>query len=269
MTVAGRLSVVTLSYNQAPYLERALRSVLDQPGVDLEYIVVDAGSTDGSREIIERYRPRLSHVVLEPDAGPADGLNKGLARATGEVFYYLNSDDEVAPGAFAEALAALAERPGAAAVYGNGWLIDPQGRRLRPLYSARRPSARNYARGIDVFVQQATFLRTQALRSVGGFPVENRVSWDGEVMFELLRQGFAIERVWRFWGLFRWYPETISASGRLAEQARIHHARMAATLPPPGPAEGLAARAAYLRSRATDWRQLAHRAGFALGRAGG
>src|SRR4051794_19097336 len=73
-----RISIVTISFNQAAFLERALESVLRQTHPDVEYIVVDPGSTDGSREIIERYRPRLAAVALEPDSGPADGMNRGF-----------------------------------------------------------------------------------------------------------------------------------------------------------------------------------------------
>ena len=87
-----KISVVTISYNQAHYLERCLDSVLSQDGVELEYIVVDAYSSDGSREILERYRDRLSTLIVEKDNGPPDGLNKGFSHATGDIFYYLNSD---------------------------------------------------------------------------------------------------------------------------------------------------------------------------------
>jgi len=93
-----KFSIVTISYNQAQFLEKAILSVLNQEGVGLEYIVVDPGSTDGSREIIERYRDRFGHVVFEKDHGPADGLNKGFQYATGDVYGYLNSDDVLLPG---------------------------------------------------------------------------------------------------------------------------------------------------------------------------
>ena len=81
-----KFSIVTISYNQAQFLEQAIRSVIEQDYPDVEYIVVDPGSTDGSREIIERYRDRIDRIIFEPDKGPADGLNKGFAQATGDVF---------------------------------------------------------------------------------------------------------------------------------------------------------------------------------------
>lgn len=99
-----RLTIVTPSLDQAQYLERAMRSVLEQGYPDLEYIVMDGGSTDGSVEILRRYADRLAYWVSEPDAGQAWAINRGIERATGDVIAYINSDDYYLPGAFAAAL---------------------------------------------------------------------------------------------------------------------------------------------------------------------
>lgn len=96
-----RISVVIVSFNQAAFLEAAIRSVVSQNYADLEIIIVDGGSTDGSIEIIETYRSHFAHVIIEPDEGQSDALNKGLARATGEVMNWLCSDDLLEPGALA------------------------------------------------------------------------------------------------------------------------------------------------------------------------
>jgi glycosyltransferase involved in cell wall biosynthesis len=98
------LTVITPSFNQAQYLERTLRSVLDQEYPDLEYIVMDGGSTDGSVEILERYDDRLTYWVSEPDEGQSWAINRGIERATGDVIAYINSDDYYVPGAFEAAL---------------------------------------------------------------------------------------------------------------------------------------------------------------------
>ena len=94
-----KFSVVTISFNQRQYLMEALTSVLAQDYPAIEYIVVDPGSTDGSRELIESFRSRLDRVIFEPDQGAAEGLNKGFQQASGDIFGFLNSDDVLLPGA--------------------------------------------------------------------------------------------------------------------------------------------------------------------------
>jgi hypothetical protein len=94
-----KISVVMVSFNQAAFLEEGLRSVLNQNYPNLEFLVVDGQSKDGSIDILERYRPRLDFLLVEPDRGQADGLNKGFARATGDILTWVNSDDLLEPGA--------------------------------------------------------------------------------------------------------------------------------------------------------------------------
>lgn len=97
MTPLPRISIVTPSFNQARFLERTLRSVLDQGYPNLEYVVIDGGSTDGSVDIIRKYEDRLAYWVSEPDGGHADALNKGFARTSGEIMGWINSDDILFP----------------------------------------------------------------------------------------------------------------------------------------------------------------------------
>jgi hypothetical protein len=94
-----KISVVMVSFNQAAFLEEGLRSVLDQGYPDLEFLVVDGMSTDGSIDILERYRDRVGMLLIEKDKGQSDGLNKGFARATGDIVTWVNSDDLLEPGA--------------------------------------------------------------------------------------------------------------------------------------------------------------------------
>ncbi len=117
-TAWPRISVVTISYNQHDYLEQCLNSVLNQSYPNLEYIVIDANSTDGSIDILRRYEPRFTHLVIEPDEGQSDGLNKGFSLASGDILTWVNSDDMLAPLALKRAALAFG-RSGADLVAGT------------------------------------------------------------------------------------------------------------------------------------------------------
>jgi glycosyltransferase involved in cell wall biosynthesis len=133
-----RLTVITPSFNQARYLERTLRSVLDQEYPDLEYIVMDGGSTDDSVDILRRYDDRLSFWVSQPDEGQSWAINRGIERATGDVVAYINSDDYYLPGAF-EAALPLFEEPTVRWVAGGTEYREADGT-LETLWLPRRPS---------------------------------------------------------------------------------------------------------------------------------
>jgi glycosyltransferase involved in cell wall biosynthesis len=98
-STAPRISIVTPSYNQGPFIEETIRSILLQGYPDLEYMIIDGGSTDGTPEIVSKYAQWISYSVSEPDRGQAHALNKGISRITGQVFGWINSDDFLAPGA--------------------------------------------------------------------------------------------------------------------------------------------------------------------------
>ena len=136
---APRLTVITPSYNQAQYLEATIRSVLEQGYPNLDYWVMDGGSTDGSRAIIERYAHRLSGWACEKDGGQADAILKGLASARGEWFVWINSDDLLAPGALATVARHVA---GADVVAGTTRYFDDAGER------GSRPSRRRSAESL-------------------------------------------------------------------------------------------------------------------------
>lgn len=149
-----RISIITPSFNQAQYLRQTIESVLSQGYPNLEYIVIDGGSTDGSVEIIQEYESRLAYWVSEPDRGQCDAINKGFARATGDVMAWLNSDDMYLPAILGKVVSLIPDVSTPALVYGgalefiqdepHGWASLPQAfsrKRLRQLDYIVQPSA--------------------------------------------------------------------------------------------------------------------------------
>jgi glycosyltransferase involved in cell wall biosynthesis len=122
-----KLSVVTPSFNQAGFIEETIRSVLLQDYPNIEYIVIDGGSTDGSVDIIKKYEKWLDYWVSEPDNGQSHAINKGWNQSSGEILAWLNSDDVYQPGAFSQAAAYLNKHQTVGMVYGDCDMIDQTG----------------------------------------------------------------------------------------------------------------------------------------------
>jgi glycosyltransferase involved in cell wall biosynthesis len=226
-TISPVISIVTLSFNQARYLEAALESIVGQDYAGLDYIVVDPGSTDGSRAILERWRDRIDTLILDPDNGPADGLNKGFAAARGDIFGYINADDLLQPGALAAVARHLAGRPEVDAILGRGILIDAEGQQRRRMRTSRVSMA-DFGHGAMTFVQQGHFFRRTAFQRAGGFNRANRTSWDAELLVDMAVAGARMVTVPETLGAFRLYGDTITGSGRLAEAMARDLARIKA-----------------------------------------
>ena len=220
-----KFACVTLSFNQGNFLSETIQSIINQ-GQEIDYLVYDPGSKDQSREIIRNFESDSvrAHFV-EGDDGPADGLNKGIDLVNGDIFYYLNADDRVLPGAFQFVRRYFKDHPDCDVLHGSINLINEEGRMFRTL-PAMKFSPRGYALGYSFVYQQATFIRKKKI-PINAFNVDNKVSWDGELIVDLALSGASIHQTQMILGDFRIYPASITGSGRLKELAENEHKRIA------------------------------------------
>lgn len=214
MTERLKISVVTPSLDQGRFIERTIRSVLDQRGdFELEYLIFDGGSRDSTREVLARYADRV-RVVVEPDTGQANAINKGLRAATGDVVGWVNSDDLLLPGALARVAEAFRSRPDLVWLHGRCEIIDEEDRPIRRwvgAYKDRR--SRRYSRDallVENFVSQMTvFWRRSVHERIGYLDETLRYAFDFDLWMRLSALGdplFVDEKL----AAFRWYTRSKS-----------------------------------------------------------
>jgi glycosyltransferase involved in cell wall biosynthesis len=217
------VSIVTPSFNQAAYLEATIQSVLAQDYPRLEYIVIDGGSTDGSLEIIRRYAGRLAHWSSEPDSGQTDAINKGFARARGEILAWLNSDDLYHPAAVREAVEFLERHPEIGMVYGDVDYLD-EGGVVVGRFPARQTSLPRLRRGYVHIPQQAAFFRASLWRLVGPLDPSFYFAMDYDLWVRIAALSpLAYHR--RTWAGFRLHRDakTLAAASQCwPEMLRVH-----------------------------------------------
>jgi glycosyltransferase involved in cell wall biosynthesis len=221
--MAKRVSIITPSFNQGQYLERTIRSVIDQDYPHIEYIVVDGGSTDQTVDILSKYRDQLAHCISEPDRGQTDAINKGFALATGEILAWINSDDVYHPGAVREAVQFLEEHLEIGMVYGDTDFIDAEGRVIGQ-FPARQTDHSRLRRGYVHIPQQASFFRAQLWQKVGPLDPSFYFAMDYDLWVRISRYA-PIAYVPRLWASFRLHGDakTISADDRCwPEMIRVH-----------------------------------------------
>jgi glycosyltransferase involved in cell wall biosynthesis len=223
MTSLPLVSVVTPSFNQAAFLEATIESVVAQDYPNLEYIIIDGGSTDGSLEIIGRYESNLAYSCSEPDAGQTEAINKGFARARGEILAWLNSDDVYRPHAISAAIKALEMHPEAGMVYGQADYIDENGATV-----GRFPSAitdlRRLRQGYVHIPQQAAFFRASLWRLVGPLDLSFYFAMDYDLWVRIASIS-PILYVREVWAGFRLHSDakTLAAAARCwPEMWRVH-----------------------------------------------
>ncbi|MFN2214377.1 MAG: glycosyltransferase family 2 protein [Anaerolineales bacterium] len=217
------VSIVTPSFNQASFLEETILSVLNQDHVNLEYIIVDGGSTDGSLDIIQKYADRLAWWVSEPDRGQTDAINKGFAKAKGQIFAWLNSDDTYLEGAVAEAAAYLMSNPDVAAVYGDANLVDEEGAVIGK-FPARQTGYQQLMRGYVHIPQQATFFRGDLWHKVGPLDPSFFFAMDYDLWVRLSKEA-PLVYLPRSWANFRLHGDakSVESDDRCwPEMVRVH-----------------------------------------------
>ena len=221
LTGYPEISVITPSFNQGAFLERTIKSVLDQNYPNLQYMIIDGGSTDDSVSIIKTYESKLAYWVSEPDRGQADAINKGLRRATGEWVAWQNSDDIYYPGVFHQLAKTAGLHPDVDLIIGNLMLIDATDHPLRDLHYVRPTYNSLVAEGM-VLANQAAFWRRSLHDRIGYLDEAKNYSLDYEWFLRLMKACKA-RHVNRIWGGFRIHnmSKTSDPNRRFAEETHL------------------------------------------------
>jgi glycosyltransferase involved in cell wall biosynthesis len=230
------VSIVTPSFNQAAFLEETIQSVLAQDYPWIEYIVMDGGSTDGSVDLIKKYssaqgavpggfKHGISHWVSEQDKGQTDAINKGFAKANGEIFAWINSDDTYNPGAVREAVEYLTAHPDAAMVYADCNFIDEQGRVIGK-FAARQTDYRKLRRGYVHIPQQTMFFRAKLWKEVGPLDPSFYFAMDYDLWVRIAARAPLRYLPGRVWANFRIHASSktnVNDERGWKEMLRIHY----------------------------------------------
>lgn len=212
-----RISVITPSYNQGRFLGECLDSVFRQDYPDLEVLVIDGGSSDGSVRIIKAHEARLAYWCSEPDAGQGDAINKGLRLATGELVAWLNADDFYLPGALASVARAYRQNPHASFYFGDGLRVDQNGDPAGGFFPGGQVGfdLRAFVYGLNCLLQPATFINRARLSEVGPLDPALRYGLDTDLWIRLAAHA-PPSPVAALLAASREYPETKTATGSFA-----------------------------------------------------
>ena len=217
------VSIVTPSFNQAGFLAHTIESVLAQTYPNIQYIIMDGGSSDDSLEIIKKYGKRISYFESQKDLGQTDALNKGFAHAEGEIFAWLNADDTYLPYAVSRAVEVLQSNPEIGLVYGDANYIDANDRIIGKFPAAQTDYAR-LKRGYVHIPQQAAFFRGELWQRIGPLDPSFYFAMDYDLWCRLAKIS-QLKYIPEVWANFRLHPDakTIIADNLCwPEMLRVH-----------------------------------------------
>ena len=205
------VSIVTPSYNQGKFIRATIESVLSQDYQNIEYIILDGGSTDETASIAQEYSTRLT-FISEPDRGQSHAINKGFRMARGKIVSWLNSDDILLPGAVTQAVQAFERTPSLGAVYGEGYLIDYDGN-----VKSRFPATESFDLWkliyvSDYILQQTVYFRRTVFDEVGFLNEDLHWGMDWEILMRIGKR-YWIEYIPKYMGCLREYAEAKTFSG--------------------------------------------------------
>lgn len=183
-----KISIVTPSYNQAQYLEETIRSVLLQGYPNLEYIIIDGSSTDGSVEIIKKYEPWLAFWESKKDRGQSHAINKGIRKATGDILFWLNADDICLPNAFSLVSEAFSKNPDKKLVIGQTYVIDKQSEVIGEMRSDFSTWEDIATRKLNHIRQVSTFFSIDLFYQLGLINEELIISMDNEILIRFTKK---------------------------------------------------------------------------------
>lgn len=206
-----KFSIITISFNQDQFINQTIESVLNQSYGDLQYIIVDGGSTDKSRNIINSYKydPRVEIIFQEKDKGPVNSLNEGFKKANGEILGYINSDDFFLKDTLLNVNNIFDDKLDL--IFGNVYEVDQYNLLTRKLYS-KEFSLLRLRLGQCFICQQATFFRKKAYEKIKEFNSNNKLNWDLELVADLVNSGAEYKKINKYLGGFRIYPGTFTSS---------------------------------------------------------
>ena len=224
MTEHPLVSIITPSFNQSRYIEATINSVLSQDYPNIEYMILDGDSQDGTVEIIKKYENKLAWWVSEKDKGQTDAINKGFARAKGEILAWLNSDDTYEPGAISAAVKYLQEHPEAGMVYGDCNFINEDGRVIGK-FGAAQTNQKLLRQGYVHIPQQTMFFRAELWKRVGPLDPSFYFAMDYDLWTRISARA-ELKYVPQTWANFRLHTsgKTIVADDRCwPEMVRVHY----------------------------------------------